>query len=62
VRAPAKAGRGPWRAGREWADRPKLTPHQKREGIKRRDTGNETFADIGRSYNVGPATISRPTV
>jgi DNA-binding MurR/RpiR family transcriptional regulator len=38
---------------------PKLTPHQKREAIKRRDTGNETLADIGRSYNVSPATISR---
>ena len=31
---------------------PKLTPHQKHKGIKRRDTGNETLADIGRSYNV----------
>jgi DNA invertase Pin-like site-specific DNA recombinase len=37
----------------------KLTPHQKREAIKRRDTGNETLADIGRSYNVSAATISR---
>ena len=36
---------------------PKLTPHQKREAIKRRDTGDETLADIGRSYNVSPATI-----
>jgi hypothetical protein len=39
---------------------PKLTPHQKREAIKRRDTGNETLEDIGRSYNdVSAATISR---
>jgi len=38
---------------------PKLTPHQKREAIKRRDSGNETLVDIGRSYNVSPATISR---
>jgi DNA invertase Pin-like site-specific DNA recombinase len=38
---------------------PKLTPHQKREAIKRRDRGEETLADIGRSYNVSPATISR---
>jgi hypothetical protein len=38
---------------------PKLTPHQKREAIRRRDTGDETLADIGRSYNVSPATISR---
>jgi hypothetical protein len=27
--------------------------------IRRRDTGDETLADIGRSYNVSPATISR---
>jgi DNA invertase Pin-like site-specific DNA recombinase len=40
---------------------PKLTPHQKRKAIKRRDTGNETLADIGRSYNVSAATISRLT-
>jgi DNA invertase Pin-like site-specific DNA recombinase len=38
----------------------KLTDHQKREAIKRRDQG-ETLADIGRSYNVSPATISRLT-
>jgi hypothetical protein len=36
----------------------KLTDHQKREAIKRREQG-ETLADIGRSYNVSPATISR---
>ena len=39
----------------------KLTDHQKREAIKRRDQGDETLADIGRSYNVSPATISRLT-
>jgi DNA invertase Pin-like site-specific DNA recombinase len=38
----------------------KLTDHQKREAIKRRNQG-ETLADIGRSYNVSPATISRLT-
>jgi DNA invertase Pin-like site-specific DNA recombinase len=38
----------------------KLTDHQKREAIKRRDQG-ETLAEIGRSYNVSPATISRLT-
>ena len=36
----------------------KLTDHQKREAIKRRNEG-ETLADIARSYNVSPATISR---
>ena len=30
----------------------KLTPHQKKEAIKRRDHGDETLAEIGRSYNV----------
>jgi DNA invertase Pin-like site-specific DNA recombinase len=37
----------------------KLTDHQKREAITRRDQGDETLADIGRSYNVSAATISR---
>ena len=35
----------------------KLTDHQKREAIKRRNQG-ETLAAIARSYNVSPATIS----
>ena len=39
--------------------KPKLTPHQKREAIKRRDHGEETLVEIGRSYNVSAATISR---
>jgi DNA invertase Pin-like site-specific DNA recombinase len=38
---------------------PKLTPHQRREAIRRRDRGYETLADIARSYNVSAATISR---
>ena len=38
---------------------PKLTPHQQREAIRRRDRGRELLADIGRSYNVSAATISR---
>jgi DNA-binding MurR/RpiR family transcriptional regulator len=40
---------------------PKLTPHQQKEAIKRRDAGDESLADIGRSYNVSAATISRLT-
>jgi DNA invertase Pin-like site-specific DNA recombinase len=40
---------------------PKLTPHQKREAIKRRDVEQETLRSIGRSYNVSAATISRLT-
>jgi hypothetical protein len=39
--------------------KPKLTEHQQREAIKRRDHGNETLAGIGRSYNVPGWTISR---
>jgi IS30 family transposase len=38
----------------------KLTDHQKREAIKGRNRG-ETLADIARSYNVHPSTISRLT-
>jgi hypothetical protein len=38
----------------------KLTDHQKSEAIKRRNQG-ETLADIARSYNVHPSTISRLT-
>ena len=36
----------------------KLTDHQKREAIKRRNQG-ETLADVARSYDVSQATISR---
>jgi DNA invertase Pin-like site-specific DNA recombinase len=38
---------------------PKLTPHQKGEAIKRRERGEESLAEIGHSYNVSAATISR---
>jgi len=51
-----QAREGPWRAfGRP----PKLTPHQHRESISRRDEGFETLTDIARSYNVSHSTISR---
>lgn len=39
--------------------KPKLTPHQRREAIARREVGNETLAEIGRSYNVSAWTIAR---
>jgi DNA invertase Pin-like site-specific DNA recombinase len=39
--------------------KPKLTPHQQREAIRRRDRGGETLAEIGRSYNVSGWTIAR---
>jgi hypothetical protein len=37
---------------------PKLTPHQKREAIERRDKG-EALTEIARTYNVSHSTISR---
>jgi DNA invertase Pin-like site-specific DNA recombinase len=36
---------------------PKLTPHQKREPIARRE--GETLMEIARSFNVSHSTISR---
>jgi hypothetical protein len=36
-----------------------LTPHQIKEAIKRHERGDETLAEIGRSYNVSGWTISR---
>jgi DNA invertase Pin-like site-specific DNA recombinase len=39
--------------------KPKLTGHQKREAIKRRDRDGETLAEIGCSYNVSGSTIGR---
>jgi DNA invertase Pin-like site-specific DNA recombinase len=38
--------------------RPKLTVHQRREAIARREAG-EVLTDIARSYNVSHSTISR---
>jgi hypothetical protein len=32
--------------------KPKLTEHQCKEAIRRRDKGEESLAEIGRSYNV----------
>jgi DNA invertase Pin-like site-specific DNA recombinase len=58
----ARTGEGRARAkanGVHMGRRPKLTPHQKREAIKRRDVDDETLRSIGRSYNVSAATISR---
>src|SRR5215831_19913183 len=58
----ARTGEGRARAvarGVKMGRPPKLTPHQRQEAIKRRDQGEETLADIGRSYNVSGATISR---
>src|SRR5216684_6639197 len=58
----ARTGEGRARAkarGVKLGRRPKLTPHQKREALERRERGHETHAEIGRSYNVSGWTISR---
>ena len=44
--------------GKRMGRPPKLTPHQRREALRRRERG-ETLAEIGRSYNVSGETISR---
>lgn len=40
--------------------KPKLTAHQRREALTRREQG-ETLTAIARSYNVSHSTISRLT-
>lgn len=60
----ARTGEGRERAkarGVKLGRKPKLTLHQQKEAIKRRDKGEETLAEIGRSYNVSGWTISRLT-
>jgi DNA invertase Pin-like site-specific DNA recombinase len=57
----ARTGEGRARAkerGVKLGRKPKLTSHQIREALNRREAG-ETLADIGRSYNVSHSTISR---
>jgi DNA invertase Pin-like site-specific DNA recombinase len=39
--------------------KPKLTPHQQREAIARREAGEESLAEIAMSYNVSAWTIGR---
>ena len=58
-----RTGEGRKRAkarGVKMGRKPKLTPHQQREAIKRRD-GGDPVRDIARSFNVHHATISRLT-
>jgi DNA invertase Pin-like site-specific DNA recombinase len=60
----ARTGEGRARAvanGVTMGREPKLTPHPKREAIRRRDRGEKSLAEIGRSYNVSGWTISRLT-
>ena len=58
----ARTGEGRARAvarGVRLGRKPKLTPHQQKEALARRERGEETLAEIGRSYNVSGWTISR---
>ena len=58
----ARTGEGRERAksrGVKMGRKPKLTPHQIRDAIKRRDEDEETVRDIARTYNVSHSTISR---
>jgi DNA invertase Pin-like site-specific DNA recombinase len=60
IRSRTSEGRARAKAQGKSLGRPfKLTAHQKAEAIQRRDSGEETLAEIGRSYNVSGATISR---
>ena len=59
----ARTGEGRSRAkarGVKMGRPPKLTPHQVKEALRRRD-GGEPMRDIARSYNVSHSTISRLT-
>jgi DNA invertase Pin-like site-specific DNA recombinase len=58
----ARTGKGRERAkarGVKMGRKPKLTDHQKREAIRRRDIDGEPVREIARSYNVSHSTISR---
>jgi len=59
IRARTSEGRARAKANGQSLGRPhKLTPHQQREAIKRREHG-EPVREIARSFNVHHATISR---
>jgi len=60
-RQPSYTGEGRARAvarGVKMSRKPKLTPHQQREALRRREKG-EPMREIARSYNVSHSTISR---
>ncbi len=59
----ARTGEGRARAvaaGVKMGRKPKLTPHQRKEALRRVDAG-ERLRDIARSYDVSHSTISRLT-
>jgi DNA invertase Pin-like site-specific DNA recombinase len=60
IRARTSEGRERAKArGVKLGRKPKLTDHQKREAIRRRDIEGEPVREIARSYNVSHSTISR---
>ena len=62
IRARTSEGRARAKArGVKMGRKPKLTEHQKREAIRRRDRNGEPVCEIARSYNVSHSTISRLT-
>jgi DNA invertase Pin-like site-specific DNA recombinase len=62
IRARTSEGRErPNARGVRLGRKPKLTDHQKREAIRRRDIDGETVREIARSHNVSHSTISRLT-
>jgi DNA invertase Pin-like site-specific DNA recombinase len=64
IRARTSTSEGRERAkarGIKLGRKPKLTDHQKREAIRRRDRDGETVREIARSDNVSHSTICRLT-
>jgi DNA invertase Pin-like site-specific DNA recombinase len=60
IRARTNEGRARAKArGVKLGRKPKLTEHQKREAIRRRDRDGDPVREIARSYNVSHSTISR---
>ena len=62
IRVRTGEGRGRAKArGVKMGRKPKLTPHQKQEALRRKENG-EAVREIARSYNVHNSTISRLSV
>jgi DNA invertase Pin-like site-specific DNA recombinase len=60
----ARTGEGRERAKRRgvrFGRKPKLTPQQRSDLLRRLAEGEETRAELARRYNVHPSTISRLT-
>jgi DNA invertase Pin-like site-specific DNA recombinase len=60
IRTRTSEGRDrPKARGVEFGRKPKLTEHQTREAIRRRNRDGESVREIARSYNINHSTISR---